>query len=134
MSANIVKPGIDLGIVTKNPEEMLRFYVATLGLEEEGAMPMPGGGTMHRLKVGNSTIKIIELEPAPPGDAVPGGMRAATGYRYWTITVDNLVDCVQQCADAGFKIVVAEKIVRPGVTIAIIADPDGNWVELLQMS
>jgi predicted enzyme related to lactoylglutathione lyase len=30
--------------------------------------------------------------------------------------------------------VVAEKIVRPGVTIAIIADPDGNWVELLQMS
>jgi glyoxylase I family protein len=134
MSANIVKSGIDLGIVTKNPEEMLRFYAATLGLEEEGTIPMPGGGTMHRLKAGNSTIKIIELEPEPLGDAVPGGIRAATGYRYWTITVDNLAECVQQCAEGGFTVVVAEKIVRPGVTIAIIADPDGNWVELLQMS
>ncbi len=132
MSANIVKPGIDLGIVTKNPEEMLRFYVQALGLEEEGAIEMPGGGTMHRLKAGSSIIKIIELDPAPPGEAVPGGIRAATGYRYWTITVDNLAECVHQCADAGFKVVVAEKTVRPGITIAIIADPDGNWVELLQ--
>lgn len=134
MSANIVKPGIDLGIVTTNPEEMLRFYAATLGLVEEGTIPMPGGGTMHRLKAGDSTIKIIELDPAPSGEAVPGGIRSATGYRYWTITVDNLAECVQKCANADFKVVVAEKIVRPGVTIAIIADPDGNWVELLQMS
>jgi glyoxylase I family protein len=135
MSASIVKPGIDLGIVTRNPEPMLRFYMDTLGLEREGTIPMPGGGgTMHRLLAGTSVIKIIALDPAPGSDAPPGGIRAATGYRYWTITVDNLVQCVQQCADAGFRIVVAEKIVRPGVTIAIIADPDGNWVELLQMS
>ncbi|MFT4863363.1 MAG: glyoxylase I family protein, partial [Pseudohongiellaceae bacterium] len=33
---------------------------------------------------------------------------------------------------AGSKIVVPAKEVRPGITIAIIADPDGNWVELLE--
>jgi hypothetical protein len=29
---------------------------------------------------------------------------------------------------------VPAKVVREGVTIAIIADPDGNWVELLELS
>jgi predicted enzyme related to lactoylglutathione lyase len=93
---------------------------------------MPGGGTMNRFKVGDSVIKVIELDPAAPADAVPGGIRAASGYRYWTITVANLQACVQQATAAGAKIVVPVKVVRPGITIAIIADPDGNWVELLQ--
>jgi hypothetical protein len=30
--------------------------------------------------------------------------------------------------------VVPSKVVREGITIAIIADPDGNWVELLEIS
>ena len=133
MTADIAKPGIDLGIVTRNAEAMLHFYVGILGLEKESSIPMPGGGgTMHRLQAGTSIIKIIELDPAPKEDAIPGGIRAATGYRYWTLWVDNLSTCVQACSAEGCKVVVAEKVVRPGVTIAIIADPDGNWVELLE--
>lgn len=132
MTANIVKPGIDLGIITRNPEIMLDFYVGTLGLKQEQSIPMPGGGTMHRLLAGNSVIKIVELDPAPAADAVPGGIRKATGYRYWTITVDNMAECLAACEQTGSTIVVPTKTVRPGVQIAIVADPDGNWVELLQ--
>jgi glyoxylase I family protein len=134
MSANIVKRGIDLGIVTRQPDALLKFYQDTLGLPLEATIPMPGGGTMHRLKAGDSIIKIVEPEVAPPADAPPGGIRGATGYRYWTITVDNMAACVAACADAGYKVIVAEKVVRPGVTIAIVEDPDGNWVELLENS
>lgn len=113
-------------------DAMLTFYGETLGLPLEGTIPMPGGGKMNRFKVGDSVIKVIELDPTPETQAAPGGIRGATGYRYWTITCSNLADCVTRAEAAGAKIVVAAKEVRPGITIAIIADPDGNWVELLQ--
>lgn len=132
MSLDITKPSIDIGIVCNDIDAMLTFYGETLGLPLEGTIPMPGGGKMNRFKVGDSVIKVIELDPKPETPAAPGGIRGATGYRYWTITCSNLADCVARAGAAGAKIVVAAKEVRPGITIAIIADPDGNWVELLQ--
>jgi predicted enzyme related to lactoylglutathione lyase len=93
---------------------------------------MPGGGQMNRFKVGESVIKVIETDPKPAAQAPPGGIRGATGYRYWTITVGNLQACVDKAKAAGSTIIVSAKEVRPGITIAIIADPDGNWVELLE--
>lgn len=132
MSINITKTSIDIGIVCNDIDAMLTFYGETLGLPLEGTIPMPGGGKMNRFKVGDSVIKVIELDSTPETQAAPGGIRGATGYRYWTITCSNLADCVTRAEAAGAKIVVAAKEVRPGITIAIIADPDGNWVELLQ--
>jgi predicted enzyme related to lactoylglutathione lyase len=132
MTIEVKKPAIDIGIVTNNIDAMMRFYRDTLSLEFEATIPMPGGGNMNRFKVGDSVIKVIELEPKPLAEAAAGGIRGATGYRYWTITVGNLGACVAKAEAAGSKIVVPAKEVRPGVTIAIIADPDGNWVELLE--
>ena len=134
MSLAITKPSIDIGIVCNDIDAMMTFYGETLGLPLEATIPMPGGGKMNRFKVGDSVIKVIELDPAPATPAAPGGIRGATGYRYWTIAVSNLVASVEKAADAGATIVVAAKEVRPGITIAIIADPDGNWVELLEES
>lgn len=131
---NLVKNGIDLGIVTRDAAAMLGFYRDLLGLELEATLPMPGGGgTMHRLRAGESIIKIIQLEPQPADDAVPGGIRKATGYRYCTFAVNNLAACTASCEAAGHTVVVPTKQVREGVTISIIADPDGNWVELQQI-
>ena len=132
MSLDIKKPGIDLGIITRDAERLLAFYRDLLGLPLEGVIPMRTGGTMHRLKAGESVIKIVQLDREPAADAVPGGIPAATGYRYWTMTVSNLQDMVAECQEAGYNVVVPPKDVRPGVTIAIVADPDGNWVEFLQ--
>lgn len=89
---------------------------------------------MNRFKAGDSVIKVISLEPQAPAAAPAGGIRGATGYRYWTITVSNLSECIEKADAAGAKIIVRSKEVRLGVTIAILADPDGNWVELLQVS
>jgi glyoxylase I family protein len=132
MGLSITKPAIDLGIITRDAQRMLAFYQGLLGLPLEAVIPMPSGGTMHRLKVGESVVKIVELEQPPTCDAVPGGIPAATGYRYWTINVSNLAASVEACMEAGIKVVVPPRVIRPGVTIAIVADPDGNWLELLQ--
>ena len=133
MTLSIVKDSIDLGIITKEPEKMLAFYRDTLGLKMEGEMPMPGGGTMYRLNCGTSLIKIVVNGKEPEAVSPPGGIQGATGYRYWTITVDNLEDSVKACGDAGYKVIMPVTEIRPGISIAFIGDPDGNWVELLQI-
>lgn len=134
MTINISKPAIDLGIVTNNLEAMLNFYRNTLGLEFEAEIPMPSGGVMNRFKVGDSVIKIIETNPKPATAAAPGGIRGATGYRYWTITVSNMDACLAKITQMGGTIVVPAKVIRKGVRISIVTDPDGNWVELLENS
>src|SRR5690554_948829 len=106
MSANISKPAIDFGIVTRDAARMLAFYRDILKLPLEGVLPMPSGGTMHRLKVGDSIIKIVQLDNPPPDDGVPGGIPAATGFRYLTISVSNLHELVQLCETQGMTVAV----------------------------
>ena len=127
----VQKSAIDLGIITNNLEPMLAFYRDLLELEVEAVIDMPGGGVMHRFKAGDSIIKVIETDPKPEMNAAPGGIRGATGYRYWTLHVMNLAGAMDKLEAAGVKIVVPSKTIRPGVKSAIVADPDGNWVERL---
>ena len=132
MGIALGKTSIDLGIVTTNGEAMLVFYRDLIGLKVQGQMPMPGGGTMHRLLCGDSLIKLVVV-PTSPAAAAPGGIQGGAGYRYWTITVTNLTAMVQSCTEAGASVVWPEREIRPGVRIAMVADPDGNWVEFLQI-
>ena len=131
MSVKLTKDSIDLGIVTNDPEKALGFYRDVLGFEDVGESPMPGG-TMHRLLCGTSTIKLVTPKKAPPAAAPGGGIQGATGYRYWTISVANLAEIVERCQRAGVNVVVPITELRPGITIAIVEDPDGNWVEFLE--
>ena len=133
MPVELTKDSIDLGIVVTNVDACLAFYRDTLGLTLAGETPLPGGGVMHRLMCGTSLIKLVVPAKAPPVVAPPGGIQGATGYRYWTISVSNIEDLVAECGAAGHKIAVPVTELRPGVTIAIVEDPDGNWVEFVQM-
>jgi catechol 2,3-dioxygenase-like lactoylglutathione lyase family enzyme len=132
MGVALTKRAIDLGVVTTNGEAMLKFYRDALGLAYLREMKMPGGGVMHQLGCGDSVIKLVVVD-ALPAKAAIGGIRAANGNRYWTISVSNLGEMVTQCATAGYKIAVKETEIRPGVKIAMVEDPDGNWVEFLQV-
>ena len=133
MGVQLAKNSIDLGIVTTNGPAMLAFYRDTLGLPFLREMPMPGGnGVMHQLSCGETMIKLVVL-PSTAAQAAPGGIAGATGYRYWTMTVTNLPEMVQVCETHGHKVIVKERELRPGIKIAIVADPDGNWVEFLSL-
>ena len=134
MGIEVQKRAIDIGIIAKDIGAMITFYSKGLGLELESSIPMPGGGTMNRFKVGDSIVKVIELDPAAPLEAPPGGIRGATGYRYWTIHIPSLDETVMRIENDGYKVVMRPKTIREGVAIAIVADPDGNWVELLENS
>lgn len=134
MGIELKKAAIDLGLVTTNGESMLAFYRDLLGLELVREMPMPGGqGRMFQLACGDSLVKLVVL-PAVPAKAAPGGIQGAAGLRYFTISVGNLTQLMQDCAGAGRKVVVPEREIRPGVRIGIVEDPDGNWVEFLAIA
>ena len=132
MPIDLKKSAIDLGIETSNPDDMLGFYRDLLGFNHEGSLDMPGGATMHRLWCGDSLIKIVTYEKTPPAKAPTGGIAGATGYRYWTISVNNLEEITAQCEEAGRKVRVPVTEIRPGIRISIVEDPDGNWVEFLE--
>jgi glyoxylase I family protein len=93
---------------------------------------MPGGGTMHRLMCGTSLIKVVDPGWQLEASAPPGGIQGAYGYRYWTISVPDVAAITQKCEQGGYKVAVPVREIRPGVTISIVEDPDGNWVEFLQ--
>ena len=133
MGVVITKDSIDLGLVTLDSAPMLKFYRDTLGLKVEGEMAMPGGNHMTRLACGTTTLKIF-VNGKPPAAAAPaGGIGGATGLRYFTISVSNLQQATDELAAAGYNVVVKPREIRAGVTISMIEDPDGNWVELLQL-
>lgn len=135
MAVQLAKSSIDLGIIVTDSEKALAFYVGVLGFEHQADTPMPigGGGTMHRLMCGESMIKLIKFDTDPPA-AAPGGLTGATGMRYFTMQVTNLSEMLAACAVAGAPVVVPESEIRPGVSIGMVEDPDGNWVEFVQAS
>lgn len=133
MMLQLSKDSIDLGIVTTDAAASLAFYRDLLGLEDLGDGPMPGGH-MYRLQCGTSMIKIIQPKRDPSGAAPAGGIVGATGYRYWTIQVSNIDEVVAACADAGRVVAVPVTELRPGTSMAIVEDPDGNWVEFIHRS
>lgn len=133
MTLQTTKDSIDLGIVIRDADASLAFYRDAIGLEDHGSMPMPvGGGTMYRLGCGTSVIKLVHPDQELPAEAPRGGIQGAYGYRYWTISVADLASVTDRCREAGAKVVVEPTEIRPGVSISIVTDPDGNWVEFLQ--
>ncbi|WP_420451916.1 VOC family protein [Ilumatobacter sp.] len=135
MGVQLAKSAIDLGIVVEQSERSLEFYVGLLGLEHVGdmAMPIGGGGTMHRIRCGDSLLKLVCFDSTPAA-AAPGGIPGALGLRYVTLIVSNLDEMVSACEESGVTVVTAATEIRAGVRIAIVADPDGNWVEFVEGS
>jgi catechol 2,3-dioxygenase-like lactoylglutathione lyase family enzyme len=134
MGVKLTKDSIDLGVVVRDSEVALRFYRDTLGLEHLMDTPVPGGGTMHRLACGTTLVKLVRLPEVPEAANPPGGLQGATGLRYFTISIDNLQDVLDECAAAGYPVIWQKREVRPGVFVGMVEDGEGNWVEFLAES
>lgn len=128
---NLTSAGVDLGIVVKDVEPMLHFYRDLLGLHYEGSNPV-GDGMMHRLWAAESMIKIVAPEPRPTAPAAPGGLQGGLGLRYFTISIEGIEELVDTLAAAGVKVVRPVTQWQPGVKIAVVEDPEGNYVEFLE--
>jgi catechol 2,3-dioxygenase-like lactoylglutathione lyase family enzyme len=127
----VSKDSIDLGIIITDEKAALGFYRDGLGLETEGELPLPGG-RMYRLKCGTTIIKLVKLDKEPTEKPAAGGPMRGLGLRYFTISVPDIRGLMAQLEAKGIKATVPVTDFRPGVTIAMVTDPDGNTVEFLQ--
>jgi catechol 2,3-dioxygenase-like lactoylglutathione lyase family enzyme len=123
------KNAIDLGIVVKDINASLAFYCEVLGLKKVQEMPL-WIGTMHRLAFGDSFIKLIDPKETPP--ATTKGLASSLGFRYLTLQIKNIEDICEKCAKLGISFEIKKTELIPGVTIAMVNDPDGNTVEFVQ--
>jgi glyoxylase I family protein len=122
---------IQVGIVVRDLESMVAFYGGLLGLEWVGDLDIPGG-TMKRFALGEAGLKLLRLDAEPRIASPPGGPGGgASGLRYVTVVVDDVADVVARCAAAGRAVPVPPFEFSPGLTVAIVEDPEGNWVELI---
>src|SRR5262245_43858281 len=126
MTVELSKRAVDVGIVVRDSTTALRFYRDTLGLEHVADIPVPGvvaPGTMHRLMCGDTIVKLLRLDDGPGPRNPPGGIAAASGFRYLTIPVTNLEELVADVEAAGYRVTLPPTEVRAGVTIAFVEDP-----------
>ena len=131
MTIQLNRKSLDLGILTADARATLAFYGDTLGLELAAEVPVPGG-MVKKLRCGDSFIKILVLDHPPAKSVERGGFAAATGYRYCTLSIQNIDHVVEKCRAGGYRIAVNVRELRPGVKVAMIEDPEGNTVELMQ--
>ena len=87
-------------------------------------------GTMHRLAFGDSFVKVIDPKDVPPAGAQ--GLHSVLGFRYLTFQVSNIDEICAACSSAGVAFEVEKNELMPGVTIAMVRDPDNNIVEFVQ--
>lgn len=133
ISLDLGQSAIDLGIVVTNSDTALGFYRDLLGMDHEGDIPMPigGGGTMHRLRCGQSMIKLVCFDTTPDARPASGGIPDGTGFRYFTIHLNDIAAMMDRLEASGVAVVVPTTEIRPGVTIGMVNDPDGNIVEFV---
>ncbi|MGI9124171.1 MAG: VOC family protein [Mycobacterium sp.] len=132
MAVELLAPAVEIGVVTTNLDEMAAIYGDFLGLPHQGDLEFPGG-SMKRYALGKNVLKLVTFDPPPAAPAAPGGGRAQAGIRYITLIVASLGATAKQIADAGYHLVetVTEFPAVPGMGWLFVADPDGNWVELV---
>lgn len=129
---NFTSDAIDIGMVTRNDIEMLSFYQNVLGLIKDTEIPFPGLGVVNKLSFGSGYIKILVLDKNPSNTNPIGDFSTSNGIRYITINLSNLDEILDSCKLNDVNIVNSGVVIRPGVTVAIIQDPDGNLIELMQ--
>ncbi len=125
---------MQVGIVPNDLELSIGFYRDRIGLSYTGALRVIEGRVLHLFDAGGGGVfKLLELpENAPPPDqqSPPGPFAAATGIRWITFDVDDIQGVAHRCRDSYWQMPVTE--LRPGLRVAVVEDPDGNAIELVQ--
>ena len=132
MAIELLAPAVEIGVVTTDLDAMVAFYEGCLGLPFQGDLDFPGG-TMKRYAVGKNVLKLVVLDEPPAAPTPRGGGPAQAGIRYITALVTSVTAAQEQIAAAGYEIVqpAAEFAPVPGMGWMFVADPDGNWIELV---
>ena len=124
--------GLDIGIIVIDSVAMRAFYERVLDIPFLETVELPGHGVITKLSYGESVIKLLALDTRPAIADKYMEYRAMTGIRYFSLNVLDLRKVVEQCRETGAKIITDIVSPRPGILAAMVQDPEGNAVEIIQ--
>lgn len=132
MAIDLLFENVEIGVVTTNMGPMVEFYENFLGLPSQGELAFPNG-IQRRYALGQNVLKLVAYDEAPAGRAVAGGGRAQEGIRYFTLFVKDIAAVAERIEDSRYELVepLTDFAPVPGWSWLFVADPDGNWIELV---
>jgi predicted enzyme related to lactoylglutathione lyase len=122
----------DIGLVSATAA-LVDFYKQALGLEELEAREFPMA-VVRRLACGPGVLKVMIPKEPPAAAPETGSFWEVAGIRYATLWVDDVAVTVDGWRSAGGTVVMEPFELRPGTFSAMVADPDGNVVEVMHAS
>jgi catechol 2,3-dioxygenase-like lactoylglutathione lyase family enzyme len=133
VSIRLSKDSLDVALVVRDHVASLAFYCDLLGfvnLRTIRMLTLEAG--MVQLGCGSSIVKLIQLDRDALPTPVTGSIDSARGYRYITLFIENLEQVVESCIENGYAVPASISHAGESMRFAIVADPDGNWIELVQ--
>lgn len=139
---------IDFGIVCGDVKKSVAFYRDVVGMKEIEGFDVPaslgadaGLVDSHPLHVhvmvtqessDASRLKLMQIEEAPGKKVDHDFIHSSLGMSYSTIWVADIGASLARAAAAGVKPLAKGPVALPnGMFLAVIRDPDGNFVELV---
>jgi catechol 2,3-dioxygenase-like lactoylglutathione lyase family enzyme len=134
------------GFVVEDLERAVAFYRDVVGMEVVSRYERTGPGIEQvigyegaHLKIahmgagGEQTLELIQYLNPPP-DRRPTGERSVLGASHLAIQVDDIEECFERLVAGGAKPLNPPTELAPGRTACYLQDPDGNWLELIQLA
>lgn len=122
------EPAIQVGLTVRDLDATTAFTTEALGLPAH-PVTMFDDIESHPVSFGSTTLKYWHR-----GDGLPvhtGPIQDRAGIRYITAQVASVADAVATLQARGVPVVM-EPTEAGASTVAFVADPDGNWIELLE--
>lgn len=119
-----------VGLTVGDIDASRAFLTEVLGFVEGKTEPVPSLGTdKYEFAAGATTLKLWQIDGLA---AHTGPIQAYAGIRYLTAVVDDIGAVLSRARSAGRNIPFGPVDIAPGVQIAMVEDPDGNWFELVE--
>jgi catechol 2,3-dioxygenase-like lactoylglutathione lyase family enzyme len=143
---------IDLGVVVSDVARSAKFYAEAIGFSEVPGFSVPAdfcanaGLTDHQkldirvLVLGDepsaTRLKLMEVPGTASKKSDNDFIHSQLGYRYLTIYVSDAKAALARLTKAGVKPLAKGPVplpegFPPGMTLAVVRDPDGNLIELI---
>jgi lactoylglutathione lyase len=135
---------LEIGVCVADLPRAMAFYEGVLALEKISAIDLNEHGSQVS-GLGTTGYRVVRLQtnygeriklvcpngtPSRPGPAATPSSR--TGLAYITFLVDDIDAMVNRCARAGYLSMKGIVELRPGVRMALVPDPEGNFIEFAQ--
>ena len=134
------------GFVVSDLERAVEFYRDVIGMEVTSRYERTGPGVESvvgyqgaHLKIalmgagGVHSLELIEYLSPTPAER-PTNERSVLGASHLAIQVDNIAELFQAAVDNGAASLNPPTEVAPGRIACYMQDPEGNWIELIELA